>query len=43
MNLPTLSEIETAAQIVYRAMPPTPQFRRVGRSWSACAKPRYWA
>jgi threonine dehydratase len=27
MNLPTLSEIETAAQIVYRAMPPTPQYR----------------
>jgi len=27
VNLPTLSEIETAAQIVYRAMPPTPQYR----------------
>jgi threonine dehydratase len=27
MNLPTLSEIQAAAQIVYRAMPPTPQYR----------------
>jgi threonine dehydratase len=27
MNLPTLAEIETAAQTVYRAMPPTPQYR----------------
>ena len=27
MNLPTLAEIEAAAQIVYRAMPPTPQYR----------------
>ena len=27
MNLPTLTEIETAAQTVYRAMPPTPQYR----------------
>jgi threonine dehydratase len=26
MNLPTLAEIEAAAQIVYRAMPPTPQY-----------------
>jgi threonine dehydratase len=26
MNLPTLAEIETAAQTVYRAMPPTPQY-----------------
>jgi threonine dehydratase len=27
MNLPTLAEIESAAQTVYRAMPPTPQYR----------------
>jgi threonine dehydratase len=27
MNLPTLAEIEAAAQTVYRAMPPTPQYR----------------
>jgi len=27
MNLPSLSEIETAAQTVYRAMPATPQYR----------------
>ena len=27
MNLPTLAEIETAAQTVYRTMPPTPQYR----------------
>ncbi len=27
MILPTLSEIEAAAQVVYRAMPPTPQYR----------------
>ena len=27
MNLPTLAEIETAAETVYRAMPPTPQYR----------------
>ena len=27
MNLPTLVEIEAAAQTVYRAMPPTPQYR----------------
>jgi threonine dehydratase len=27
MNLPTLAEIETAAQTVYRAMPSTPQYR----------------
>ena len=27
MNLPTLAEIEAAAQVVYRAMPPTPQYR----------------
>ena len=26
MNLPTLAEIEAAAQVVYRAMPPTPQY-----------------
>ena len=27
MNLPTLAEIEAAAETVYRAMPPTPQYR----------------
>src|SRR6185503_2423288 len=27
MNLPTLAEIEAAAQTVYRTMPPTPQYR----------------
>ncbi len=27
VSLPTLEEIESAAQIVYRAMPPTPQYR----------------
>jgi threonine dehydratase len=27
MNLPTLDEIEAAAQVVYRVMPPTPQYR----------------
>ena len=27
MVLPTLAEIEAAAEIVYRAMPPTPQYR----------------
>ena len=27
MNLPTLQEMESAAQIVYRSMPPTPQYR----------------
>ena len=27
MNLPTLAEIEAAAQVVYRVFPPTPQFR----------------
>jgi threonine dehydratase len=27
MNLPTLEELESAAQIVYRHMPPTPQYR----------------
>lgn len=27
MNLPSLAEIEAAAQTVYRAMPPTPQYR----------------
>jgi len=27
MSLPTLAEIESAAQTVYRAMPPTPQYR----------------
>jgi threonine dehydratase len=27
MNLPTLEEIEAAARIVYRHMPPTPQYR----------------
>jgi threonine dehydratase len=27
MNLPTLDEIESAARIVYRHMPPTPQYR----------------
>lgn len=27
MNLPTLEEIEAAAPIVYRGMPPTPQYR----------------
>jgi threonine dehydratase len=27
MNLPTLADIEAAAQVVYRDMPPTPQYR----------------
>jgi threonine dehydratase len=27
MNLPSLTDIETAAQVVYRAFPPTPQYR----------------
>ena len=27
MNLPTLTDIEAAAQVVYRAFPPTPQYR----------------
>ena len=27
MKLPTLAEIESAAQVVYRHMPPTPQYR----------------
>lgn len=27
MNLPTLEELESAAQVVYRHMPPTPQYR----------------
>lgn len=27
MNLPTLTDIEAAAQVVYRDMPPTPQYR----------------
>ena len=27
MNLPTLAEIEAAAQVVYRVFPPTPQYR----------------
>ena len=27
MNLPTLSDIEAAAQVVYRSFPPTPQYR----------------
>lgn len=27
LQLPTLAEIETAAQVVYREMPPTPQYR----------------
>jgi threonine dehydratase len=27
MNLPTLTDIEAAAQVVYRSLPPTPQYR----------------
>src|SRR2546423_10636923 len=27
MNLPTLEELEAAARVVYRHMPPTPQYR----------------